>query len=187
MTTPQPKLFPTMAAGFGGNEPMSRDGQTDETEMQRVLAELRITLDRLKYDVAIVAERNALAVSRSVSDGAEQLRGEIRKAPGIALAAAAVAGVLIAIAVTSGRPAEPAWRQTARRFQSGMREDMDALMTRARHVADDAKVSTSGILPSVERLAQTLSQMDVNSTLGPAVEKGSTLLRTAWQSLTGNR
>ena len=58
---------------------------------------------------------------------------------------------------------------------------------RARNAAEDAKGTASGIMPSVERLVKTLSEMDVNSSLAPAIEKGSTLMRSAWQSLTGNR
>ena len=188
MTMPLAKLFPTTdAAGFGGNDPGTGIGPAKDDELDGVLAELRASLDKLKIEVAAVAERHGEAVSKGVSAGAEQLRTEIRKAPGLALAVAAVTGVVVAIALTSTRPVEPEWRQTARRYQSGIRDDLDAIMTRARQAADDARASTSGLIPSVERLAQTLSQMDVNSTLAPAIEKGSTLLRSAWLSLTGNR
>ena len=186
MTTLQPKLFPTVtAAGYGDNDPSSsRSDVTDEHQMG-VLAELRTTLDGLKRDVAIVAERRAADLSRGVADGAETLRTEIRKAPGISLTVATLAGALLAVALTSGRPSEPAWRHTARRYQSVAQDEMDRLLSRARHVANDARGSAAGIYPTVERLADRLSQMDIGGTLAPAIEKGSNLLRTAWLSLTG--
>lgn len=188
MTTLQPKLFPAAdAAGFGGNDPALAESQHRDDDMVQVLSELRTTLAKLRSDVAAVAERRAAAVATSVADGAEQLRGEIRKAPGIAIAVAALAGILIAVAVTSGRPQEPAWRQTARRYRSAMSDDVDALMAQASRVGGGVRDATSGLMPSIERLAQKLSEMDLNNQLAPALEKGSTLLRSAWQTLTGNR
>ena len=186
MTTQQPKLFPTVtAAGYGGNDPSSARAELSEDDQMGVLAELRTKLDGLKRDVAVAAEYRAAALLQGVAEGADDLRREIRRAPGISLAVATLAGVLLAVALTSGRQPEQSWRQTARRYQSAAQDEMDRLLSRARHVADDARGSAAGIYPSVERLADRLSQMDIGGTLAPAIEKGSSLLRTAWLSLTG--
>ena len=187
MTMPAAQLFSvTDAAGFGGNDAKANGSHSQDDEMAS-LTELRAALGKLQSEVATMAERRAAEVAASVTDGAEQLRGEIRKSPGIAIAVAAMAGILIAVAVTSGRPAEPAWRQTARRYRTAMSDDVDALLAQASRVGGGARDAASGLMPSVERLVQKFSEMDVNNQLAPALEKGSTLLRSAWQTLTGNR
>ena len=188
MTTPLANLFPVVdAAGFAGNDTETAGSPHHDDEMALTLAELRQTLVKLQSDVANLAERRAAAVARGVADGSAFLQGEIRKAPGIAIAVAALAGVLVAVAVTSGRPAEPAWRQAARRYQSAVSDDMDALLARANRVGGGVREAASGLMPSVERLVQKFSEMDVNSQLAPALEQGSTVLRSAWQALTGSR
>ena len=181
MTTPQPILFPVAASG---NQAESRTKLPIEDDTNGALEEIRATIEKLKDDVSTMAERRAMAVSNALSDGAEHLSGEIRKAPGAALVIAAIAGILVGIAVTRARPAPLTWHERALRLPAGIGEDWNSMTGRARGLVDDARSSAAGLLPSVERLAQTLSQMDVNSTLAPALEKGTTLLKTAWQSLT---
>ena len=166
-------------------EAIAHDWQQNEAAHSNTLTELRATLERLTHDVALVAERRAAAAAKCVADGADGLRSGIRQAPVTSLAVAVVAGALLAVVLTTGRSAEPAWRQSARRYGSAMRDEMDAMMVGARRAADDARASTAGIMPSVERLAQTLAQMDVSSTLAPAVEKGSAILRSMWAAATG--
>jgi ElaB/YqjD/DUF883 family membrane-anchored ribosome-binding protein len=189
MTTPQPKLFPSATGATPASNDTSGayDAHGSDHEFTGTLSELRASLDKLKADVTSVAERRASAIAKSVTKSADQLAVEIRKAPGTSIAIATLAGVLLAVVITSGRPAEPTWRRTARAYQDQARGELDALMARARHVADDARGTASGIMPSVERLVKNFSEMDVNSTLAPAIEKGSTMMRTAWQAMTGSR
>lgn len=184
MPIPQVTLFPDVAeaARLGGNGSMVG---SPEHAAEGTLQELRDMLERLKGDVAEVAARRARAVSQTVATGVEGLQGEIRKAPGTAVVVAVLAGVLIAVAVTSGRPTEPAWRTTARRYGTAMREDLDALLAKSSRVGSEARDAASGLVPTVERLVQSLSQMDVSSQLSPALEKGSSLLRNIWQSVVG--
>ena len=186
MTLPQSLLFPA-AGNLGANGTVAGQGQAAESDLNLELSEVREILAKLKNDIAGIAERRAAAVTSGISYGAEQVRTEIRKAPVAAIAVAAIAGVLFGAALASRRPQEPMWRETARRYQNVVRDDVDALVARARSVAHEAQGASSRIMPSVERLAQTLSQMDVNGALSPAIEKGTTLLKSWWYSMTANR
>ena len=185
MTTPLAKLFPVAdVAGFGGGQDAVAPHEQHEDELAHTLAELRASLEKLKADVSSEAQRRAAAAAVVISDGADQLRGEIRKSPGIALAVAVVAGALVGVAVTRGRPVEPAWQQTARRYRSAMNDDVESLFARADKARSGLRDAASSLMPTIERLAQKLSEMD-GTQIAPALEKGSSLLRSAWQTLSG--
>ena len=157
---------------------------------QAVLAELRAQYEKLRNEVGtIVAERSEQA-AQLAQDGADELRSYIRSAPGTSIALAALAGGLVAVIATSRR-ADPTWqdsaRNTAHLYQAALRNtDINELADRLRQTAESSLASTrdqaAGIMPGLERLAQTLSTMD-SSTFAPAIEKGTSWLRSVWDKL----
>jgi hypothetical protein len=191
MSTPQTVLFPAMESPSPVANDQGRDdgpGAAGTIDMDGILADLRTSVDQLTSDIARVTARTALAATDAISDGADGLRTEIRNAPGISLAVAVTAGVLLAIAVAPSRRDSRTWADVAR---GPTRDDVDAMLSRARMAARDtqeaASSTASSMASNIERLAQYVSQMDARSTLAPAVERGSELLRTAWRTFSGQR
>ena len=157
---------------------------------QAVLDDLRAQYEKLSNEVAaIVSERSGQA-AQLAQDGADELRSHIRSAPGTSIALAAFAGGLVAV-IAASRRADPTWqdsaRNTAHRYQAALRNaDINELADRLRQTAESSLASTrnqaAGIMPGLERLAQSLSSMD-SSTFGPAIEKGSSWLKAVWDKL----
>jgi ElaB/YqjD/DUF883 family membrane-anchored ribosome-binding protein len=184
--TPPENNEPSMSA-------MSSTGSTTGTDEQAILDDLRAQYDKLRDEVtAVISERTEQA-ARLARDGADGLRSQIRSAPGTSIALAVLAGGLIGVLLTSrreltwGETAQNSVRDTAHRYQAALRNvDINDLAERLRRSADSTLSSTrdqaSGIIPGLERLAQSLSTMD-SSSFTPAIEKGTSWLKSVWDKL----
>lgn len=158
----------------------------DEAGALALLDDLRAQYETLRHDVAAAVAHRAEQASQLAAEGADGLRSQIRSAPVVSLAIAAAAGGLIAVLLTK-RTRELTWQEKATSYGSSLRDvDMKQLAERLRRSADatyeTAREQASGIMPSVERLAQSLSTMDT-SAFTPAIEKGTSLFKSAWNSI----
>ncbi|MEQ1696344.1 MAG: hypothetical protein ABL901_10945 [Hyphomicrobiaceae bacterium] len=183
-TQDEPRDASAMAAGTGVG------GHDD----QAALDELRAQYEQLRGEVAAVVAKRTHQAAQLAQAGTDGLRSQIRSAPGTSLALAVIAGGLIAVLVTNRR-AERTWservqdtaRDAANRTQSAFHNaDINDLASRLRRSAESSFAQTreqaAGVIPGLERLAQSLSTMD-SSTFTPAIEKGTSWLKALWDKL----
>lgn len=192
------KLFPTDSqegylqvsniSGYKGSlaDQMSSMKTIEDHDAQAVLDDLRKQYETLRGEVASAVSLRAEQASKLAAEGADGLRSQIRSQPVASLAIAAVAGGLIAVLLTQ-TVREPTWQEKASRYGSSLRDiDLGNIAERLRNSADaaysSAREQASGIMPSVERLAQSLSAMDT-TTFQPAIEKGTSLFKSLWNSV----
>jgi len=150
-----------------------------------LLEDLRVQFESLRRDVAATVAHRAEQAAQVAADGAEGLRTQIRAAPVVSLAVAAVVGGLIAVLLTQ-RSREPGWLERAASYRPslpdiGLKDAADRMRRSADATYESVREQASGIMPSVERLAQTLSTMDA-SAFTPAIEKGTSLFKSIWGS-----
>lgn len=189
----QVKLF-TGDAVDGVSGGAAIDPAASGQDEQVLLDDLRAQYEALRDEVALVVSHRSQQALDLAHDSADALRSSIRSAPGTSIALAAVAGGLIAALLTSRR-AEPTWtdsvqtsaQKIAHRAHGVWRSpDIEALADRLRHSADNSIASAqgqvSGIVPGLERLAQTISSMDT-SAFTPAIEKSASWLKSVWEKL----
>ena len=194
MTQAQPKLFPSganddFAKSSGDSAPsvFSTDVEKPMDDAERILADLRAEFEHLSSQVSSALRHQAELVSRGVTFGADRVADEIRREPVIAIGLATLFGVLVGFVVTHSASGEPTWQDTANRYQNEMKRELDTLLAKAQAVSREAQNSASGFMPTVERLVQNLSQMDVGSSIGPSLDKGASLFKSVWNSMIAPR
>ena len=168
-------------------DPMASNA--NDTDAQALLNDLRSQYESLRNDVSAAVAKRAEQASELAGQGADTLRTQIRSAPVASIAAAVLAGGVLAVLLVPRRP-EPTWRDTAVRYGNSLRDvDVAELANSLRRSADNtltsARDQAAGFMPSVERLAQSLSTVD-SSTFSPAIEKGTELLRSVWGKVSPN-
>lgn len=197
----QPKLFANAGtldeagnvAAMASHADVGSPGAGDQ-ENQAILDELRAQYESLREEVAATVSKRAQQAAQLAQDGAGELRSQIRSAPGTSLALALIAGGLVAVLITSRRT-EPAWteriqdsaRDAANRYQTAFRNaDFNDLAGQVRRAAESsyagARDQAAGMVPTIERLAHSLSTMD-SSSFSPAIEKGTSWLKAVWDKL----
>lgn len=144
------------------------------------LADLRSKVDELKHTLATAIETGAKQVERRVDEGAEQLRGEIRRAPGLALTIAVVAGALVAIAITQRHQPQSRVERYAEPYRRAFADlDIADLRARAHRAASSAGERLNGLIPTIDQLAQSLARMEPAS-IQPMLDTGKTWVRDLW-------
>lgn len=164
-----------------------RDPATAAPDAHSALADLRRQVDELKRTLGDALERRTAQAAAGIHNGAEQLRHEIRGAPVVAVAIAALAGVLVAIAITQQRPPQTKWQYAQDQVRRAMPDiDMGALRERLADASTRVRDDAYGLLPSVEQLAQAVSRMESTS-IAPMLDKGATFMRGIWDLATNAR
>jgi len=124
--------------------------------------------------------RGATQVNEGINEGADQLATAIRKSPGLALGLAVIAGALVAVAVTQQRRPRSMVEKAGDSYRRAMSElDGAKLLARLEQTAASARDRASGLVPTIENLAQSLSRMEPGA-MQPIVDKGTAWARSLW-------
>jgi hypothetical protein len=147
------------------------------------LVELRAIVDEVKQTLATAIQERARNVERGVDKGADYLRGEIRRAPGMALGIAVIAGALVALAISQPRRPQSLFERYGEPYRRAY-NDIDLAGVRARVEKTAASVGerASGLIPSIDQLAQSLARMEPAS-IRPILDTGKTLVRDLWEMM----
>ena len=175
----QVKLFPT------GEQEDKSMGPHDDVDVHSALEALRNEMEQLKTSVSDFATRQAQQARAFAGESTEQLKGSIVRNPATALGVALFLGVGLGLLLTSPRR-EKNWSDTLEDYRKSVPDvDVRKLLAKLQRQASDATESaTSSFMPSLERLANSISSIDTEDTVGPALEKGTNWIKSVWKSFT---
>lgn len=195
MTSAQPQLFPNgtkedYAMPISGAEsgPSTKpEGNADENA-ESLLKELRLEFEKLSRQASDVIERGSNGLYVGMKTSVEHVADEVKREPLVALGLATLLGIVVGLAVTHKATPTQSWTDNARHYAASANDEISELLARARSAASrGTHDATSRMMPTVERFAQNLSQMDVGASIGPSLNKGAAVIKSLWDSVTASR